>query len=181
MTTEPLPEFETERFRLTGFVRADQDFVFRALSHPQVIAFYGVQYASFEATAAQMEWFDTIRREGTGAWWKIVRKADGMPVGSFGYYGHDHGHRKAEIGYWLLPEYWKQGVVREAGSTLLRHFHYTLHIHRVEALVDLGNDNSDRALLGLGFTCEGVLRDYERKQGKYLSLRMWSRLSTDKE
>ncbi|GAA4324413.1 GNAT family protein [Flaviaesturariibacter amylovorans] len=175
----PFPEFETERFRLCRIMPADQPSVFAGLSHPEVIPFYGVRYETLEATAAQMDFYERIWQEGSGGWWKIVRRADDAFAGAIGFNHYQPAHRKAEIGYWLLPPFWKQGILPEVAPVLLRYLRYERNIHRIEALVEAGNDASGRVLERLGFTCEGLLRDWEIKEGRAISFRCWSLLATD--
>ncbi|WWL45482.1 hypothetical protein V5O39_08385 [Pseudomonas parakoreensis] len=43
--------------------RRDVDAIFTGLSHPQVIAHYGVSYNSLEATDEQMRWYDALLEE----------------------------------------------------------------------------------------------------------------------
>jgi ribosomal-protein-alanine N-acetyltransferase len=49
-----------------------------------------------------------------------------------------------------------------------------LNYNRIEALVDVNNFASKRALLKNGFELEGVLRDYEFEYGHYVDLEMYS-------
>ena len=88
------PELHTERFLLQKIQPADQAFIFRGLSDPQVIPFYGVQYSSFEATAAQMEFYERIWQDRTGCWWKIVNKETMQAVGACGMNGYHHKETK---------------------------------------------------------------------------------------
>jgi ribosomal-protein-alanine N-acetyltransferase len=55
------------------------------------------------------------------------------------------------------------------------------NIHRIEAVVEEGNHNSSRVLEKAGFRYEGTMRDCEIKNGKYISLLMFSLLSSDKQ
>jgi len=48
------PELATSRFFLQRILADDQAFIFKGLSDPRVIPFYGVQYSSYEATKSQM-------------------------------------------------------------------------------------------------------------------------------
>lgn len=169
----------TPRFLLTQIVATDQQFIFEGLSDPRVIPFYGVRYDSFEATRAQMEFYDTIRRDRTGCHWKIVSRDTNEPVGVCGINGYSVEHEKAEIGYWLLPAHWQKGIMREVLPVLIEHVFANWKIHRLEAVIEEGNDTSSRLSEKLGFTYEGTMRDSEIKLGKRISLRMYSLLATD--
>jgi ribosomal-protein-alanine N-acetyltransferase len=53
-----------------------------------------------------------------------------------------------------------------------------LDLHRIEAVVEAGNDASGRVLRRYGFTHEGTLREAERKDGRWIDLEMWAKLRT---
>lgn len=175
------PQLETKRFLLRQFEPQDQDFVFKGLSHPEVIRYYGVNYQTFEATKIQLEWFHSLFTDNTGIWWKIVTRGTLDPVGAIGMNNYQQQHNKTEIGYWLLREYWSQGIISEVLETVIGYLQDEKKIHRIEALVENGNTGSCRVLEKAGFICEGILRDCEIKNGMYISLHMYSLLSTDRK
>jgi [ribosomal protein S5]-alanine N-acetyltransferase len=168
------PELTSERFLLQQIISADQQFIFEGLSDPEVIAFYGVSFDSFEATSKQMEFYDNLIKEGTGTWWKIVDRANGNRMGAIGFNNYQSKHRKAEIGYWLLLECWKQGIITEVLPVVLNYMQNQLQIHRIEALVEVGNEQSCRILENAGFIQEGLMRDYEFKNGKFISIHIFA-------
>lgn len=173
------PELETNRFYLKQILASDQAFIFGGLSNPQVIPFYGVKYDSFEATKAQMEFYDLLWKEKTGCWWKIVDKETGLPVGACGMNHYQVAHEKAEIGYWLLPAYWKKGIIQEVIPTMIGHLFENWKLHRLESVIEEGNENSRQSSEKLGFAFEGKLREAEIKNGKRISLLIFSILKTD--
>jgi [ribosomal protein S5]-alanine N-acetyltransferase len=171
------PQLESTRFLLREIEPDDQVFVFEGLSHPQVVPYYGVSYDSFEATKNQMEFYENIWKEGTGAWWKIVDKETGSKVGAIGYNYYSSTHNKAEIGYWLLPTFWKKGIVKEVLPITIEYMQKVRNIHRIEALVEDDNRSSCSVLEKAGFVYEGTMRECEMKDGKYISLCIYSLLS----
>ncbi|HEX7847855.1 MAG TPA: GNAT family protein, partial [Chitinophagaceae bacterium] len=173
------PELHTERFYLKKILAADQAFIFKGLSDPEVIPFYGVRYDSFEATKAQMEFYNSIWEERTGCWWKIVDKTSNEPVGACGMNNYMPEHEKAEVGYWLLPSHWKKGIMPEVIPVMIGHLFKNWKLHRLEAVIEPGNDSSCRLSEKLGFTYEGTLREAEMKYGKRISLMVYSLLATE--
>jgi ribosomal-protein-alanine N-acetyltransferase len=174
------PQLHTHRLLLDRFTSDDQGFVFTALSHPEVIRHYGVEYHTLEATREQMEYFEKLYAQKTGIWWKIVDKERGEPLGGIGMNNYQKAHNRAEIGYWLLPEHWGKGIISEALDAMVPYLFGEWGLHRIEAVVEAGNSNSSRVLERAGFVYEGTLRDCEQKKGKYISLMMFSLLATDK-
>jgi ribosomal-protein-alanine N-acetyltransferase len=173
------PELHTPRFLLQQIRPADQSFIFEGLSDPRVIPYYGVHFTSFEATAAQMDFYERLWREKSGCWWKVVEKQSGIPVGACGMNAYHPQHEKAEIGYWLLPEYWKKGIMPEVLPVMIRYVFNNWKLHRLEAVIEEGNEASCRLSEKLGFRFEGILRETEIKEGRRISLLMYSLLASD--
>lgn len=173
------PQLLSQRFTLLQFLPEDLDFVFEGLSHPEVIRFYGVNFHSLEATKIQMEWYNNLLTERTGIWWKIVNRQTNERVGAIGMNNYQQQHKRTELGYWLLPQFWKQGIISEVLPIVIDHLFKNEDIHRIEALVEEGNDSSCKVLQKSNFQYEGKMRDYEIKNGKYISLLIYSLLSTD--
>ena len=175
------PELHTERFLLNQIVAADQAFIFKGLSHPDVIAFYGVQYKTLEETKKQMDFYDDLWREKKGIYWKIVDRTNGQPVGACGINHYQAMHEKAEIGYWLLPEYWRKKIMSEVLPVMISYVFRHWKLHRLEAVIEEGNETSWRLAEKLGFKYEGRLREAEIKNGKRINLLMYSLLSNERK
>ncbi|WP_152222130.1 GNAT family N-acetyltransferase [Pseudomonas sp. SCB32] len=171
MAGQGFPELSSAQFLLRAFVDADQPAVFRALSHPEVIRYYGISYTTLEATREQMEWFVRIHAEGTGRWWAICRpESPSEVIGGCGFNNWLPEHRRVELGYWLMPEYWGRGVLSECLPLILRHAFTDMRVHRIEAEVETENQASSRLLLRHGFAFEGRRRECEVKGGAFISL-----------
>lgn len=167
------------RIRLRGVTAADHAAVFAGLSDPQVIAHYGISYDTYESCQVQMDWYDSLVRDGSGEWLVVERRGDGRFLGCIGYNDRDAVHRRAEMGYWLLPEFWQQGYATEALRAFTAHVFATTDLHRLRAEVEEPNRASWALLERCGFTHEGTARDCEVKDGAFISLRIYSRLATD--
>lgn len=168
------PELITPRLLLQAIGPEDQGFVFEGLSHPEVIPFYGVRYDTFEATAAQMDWYKQLEEKGSGTAWKMVVKSTGEKAGVIAVYGYRPEHNKAEVGFWLLPQFWKKGFALEALQEVLAYWKNSKTLHRMEAFVEEGNTASSKLLQRAGFQYEGTMRDCEIKHGNYISLGIYS-------
>lgn len=171
------PVLTTERLVLRRFQPDDIESVYKGLSHPEVIRHYGVSYDSLEATQEQMNWFAAIEKEETGIWWAVCNKQDQTFLGAIGFNNRSKEHRKIEIGYWLLLEHWGSGIITEAGRAACDYASQEMSVHRIEAVVETENGNSKKVMAHLGFEFEGVMRDCEIKDGRFISLEMYAKLS----
>lgn len=170
------PFLSTERLFLQPIEPDDQPFIFEGLSHPEVIPFYGVHYSTLEEANRQMDWYAAIYKEKTGVAWKIVDKKSGYKIGVIAFYFLKPQHRKAEVGFWLLPQFWNNGLISEALVLVVAYCKNEMGIHRLEAFVEEGNSASSRVLEKAGFAFEGTMKDCEIKGDRFISLLVYALL-----
>lgn len=169
------PTITTPNLLLRQFQPDDIENVFKGLSHPDIIPYYGVSYDSLEATKAQMAFFADLEAHGTGVWWAICSPDNQVFYGAGGLNSLSKEHRKAEIGLWLLPEFWGRGIMQEAMPLICQHGFKKLGLHRIEGFVESENQNCKRAMAKLDFVYEGTMRDCEVKNGRFISLDIYAR------
>lgn len=170
---------KTERLVLRKFKDNDLDNVYRGLSNPDIIKYYGISFKSKESAKEQMKWFADHEENNTGAWWAICLKGSGTFIGAGGLNDISHEHKKAEFGFWLLPEYWGNGFMAEAIPAILNFGFEDLNLHRIEGFVESHNTNCKKALAKLDFTFEGTMRNAEIKNDKFIDIEIYSKLRTD--
>ncbi len=174
--SETFPTIETERYLLRKIVSTDQQKIYEGLSHPEVIKYYGVSYSSFEATKAQMDFYNELLSNETGIWWAICQKQNHQFIGACGFNNRMKEHRKAEIGFWLLPEFQQKGYMSEAVKKVIEYGFTEMNLHRIEAIIETGNDNSSKLLRKMGFAYEGTNKECEIKNGRFIDLEVYALL-----
>lgn len=162
-------------YKLKDIVAGDQQFIFEALSDPAVIKHYGVSYSNFEETAEQMKFYEDLEKNRTGKWW-LIQHEDGECVGACGFNYYQPKHEKIEIGYWLLPQYQRRGVMRLVLPQAIEMIQKFYSIHRIEAMVESDNISSIKLLKRLGFDHEGTMRECEKKNGDWISIDIYALL-----
>tara|TARA_R110000868_G_C10644468_1_gene744408 strand:- start:79 stop:621 length:543 start_codon:yes stop_codon:yes gene_type:complete len=178
MTTE-LTTIKTNRLLLRQFVESDIEDVFKGLSHPKIIEHYGISFDTLESTEEQMAWFSDLEKSGTGMWFAVCSLDNKKFFGAGGLNGISKEHKKAEIGFWLLPDYWGQGIMKEAMPQICDFGFNKLGLHRIEGFVEAENINCKNAMAKLDFQSEGTMRDCEIKNGKFISLDIYAKLKTN--
>ncbi len=169
---EDVPTLETKRLNLRRITPDDTTAWLAVWSNPDVLRYL----IDFETTPDEaevksiIEWADDIFSRKTGIRWAITQKSDDTMIGSCGFHIYDKNNRWAEIGYELHRDFWRQGIMSEAVSELVRFCFNELNLHRVEANVTAGNDASAGLLRHLGFKLEGTWRDKIFWQGQFHSL-----------
>ena len=176
----PFPELETERFRLRRLREEDTDAFFGWLSDPEVMRYFGMEPLTERETAAQIiAFYGSSAEKGSEVRWGVEERATGELVGSCGFHAVVPMHRRAEVGFEVRRDRWRTGVMREALPAILRFGFERAGLNRVSALVDPANAASIGLVERLGFTREGVLRQYQQLGGRFDDLISFSLLRSD--
>ena len=165
----------TERLTIRKIIPDDINHVFKGLSHPEVIKYYGVNFMTLEATQEQMAWYADLEKNGTGQWFAVCSKKDNTFYGAGGYNDRDPNNRKAEIGFWLLPEYWGKGIMGEAMPKIFEYGFEKLNLHRIEGFIESTNEKCKKAVAKVGFIYEGTMVDSEVKNGNFISVDLYAK------
>jgi len=167
---QTFPTIQTERLLLREFTPNDLENVFKGLSHPEVIKYYGVSFKTLEATKVQMDWLINHRINETGIWWAVCSKDNNVFYGAGGLNDWDKKEGKAEIGFWLLPDYWGQGIFKEAMPLILDYGLKQLKLLRIVGFVESENGPCKKAIEKIDFRYEKTMKDCEVKNGQSISV-----------
>ncbi len=170
---------KTDHYYLREITSKDIENIHKGLSDPEVTKYYDVHYATLEETQVQMDWYQKLKDEGTGIWWGIYGKEDDQFRGAGGFNNLESNHKKAEIGLWLLKEYWGQGILKEVMPVLFREGFEILGLNRIEGYVLSDNVKCKSALEKIHFKYEGTMRDCEIKDGQLISVDIYAVLKRE--
>jgi RimJ/RimL family protein N-acetyltransferase len=102
-----------------------------------------------------------MQRTGTALPFATVERTTGAVVGSTRFANADHAHRRVEIGWtWIAPPWQRTAVNTEAKLLMLRHAFDVMECRRVELKTNALNARSRAAMLRIGATEEGTLRQH---------------------
>lgn len=173
------PEIHTENYLLRQIVAGDLENIHRGLSDAEVTRYYDIRFDSLEATKEQLAWYADLEQTETGIWWAISSEDKKTFFGAIGICNRNFGFKKADLGFWLLPEFWKKGIINEVVPSVLRFCFEGLQLNRIEAQVEAENSACRKTMEKSGFVCEGILREYEIKDDRKIDLAIYSRLKSD--
>ena len=168
----PISPIKTERLLLRPIVTSDIQHIYRGLSHPLVIKYYGISYDTLEATKEQMEWYEDSKQ----CWWAICSADNQDFYGAGGLNDLSLKNKKAEIGLWLLPDFWGKGIMKEVMPLICNYGFDKLGLHRIEGFVEASNQNCKSAMAKLDFEHEGTMTDCEIKDGQFISVDIYAQL-----
>lgn len=164
----------TNHIYLRKFKNTDLENVFKGLSHPKVIKYYGISFKTLEATKEQMDWFTNLELNEKGIWWAVCSVKNDEFIGAGGLNDLCKEKKKAELGFWLLPEHWGKGIMKEAVPLIAKYAFEKLGLNKIEGLVETENNKCKRAIEKLNFKLENTLIDCEEKNGAKISLDVYS-------
>ena len=171
------PKLATDNLDLRQIVDSDLGQIFKGLSHPDIKKYYGISFDSLEATKEQMTWFADLEQQDKGIWWAVCSIISGEFIGAIGLNDLNKVHKKAEIGFWLLPVHWGKGILAEIMTPVTNYAFKDLGLHRLEAYVETKNMNCKKALSKQKFSFEGTMIDYEVKNGNFVSMDIYAKIA----
>ena len=138
----------------------------RASSIPEADDLLGesTRLASLAMVADYVGQAEAWQRARTALPFATVARSLGRAVGSTRFANIDVANRRAEIGWtWLAADAQRTPVNTEAKYLMLRHAFEVQGAVRVQLKTDERNEQSRRAILGLGAAFEGILRNYQTR------------------
>jgi RimJ/RimL family protein N-acetyltransferase len=96
----------------------------------------------------------------------IILKSTNSLIGAIGLSINSRFNR-AELGYWIAKEYWKQGYCTEAATTVLEYGFQKLDLNKIIATHITRNPASGKVMEKIGMKREGILREHVYKWDKY--------------
>jgi ribosomal-protein-serine acetyltransferase len=120
-----------------------------------------------------------VERYETGNELNATIWIDGEVAGGIGHHVIDWPNRATSLGYWLDAAQQGRGVVTRCCHTLLDYLFDERGLHRVEIRHGTGNARSGAVPRRLGFRRDGVLRDGQWVNDRWVDLVVWSILEEE--
>lgn len=117
---------------------------------------------------------EALHREKTDVSFAVVRA--GAPVGRIGLHAIHLQNKSAALGYWLGCEAEGLGIMTQACKTLLTYGFRELGLQRIELKAAVENSKSRAVAERLRFRQEGILRQAELVNGRFLDLALYAML-----
>jgi ribosomal-protein-serine acetyltransferase len=119
------------------------------------------------------------RVQGTALEFLIAARESGEVIGVVSLHRLDPSRRSAGLGYWVRRSRQGSGFATEAAGAITGEGFRRLGLHRIEAHVATENRRSQRVPEKLGFTREGIAREIELVNGRWLDHVQYSLLARD--
>ena len=174
---EPLPVGERIVFR--EWSDEDQETILSACRDSDIGAWTSMPEPSPETVETWIGQLPESKERGSALHLAIIDRGSDSIIGNAGFVGFDWKHSRAEVGYWILPEWREQGYATEALRLVTKFAFSSLSVERVDLFVDPSNVGSKAVAEKAGYTYEGRLRSFRTYAGQRADLDLYSRLRTD--
>jgi [ribosomal protein S5]-alanine N-acetyltransferase len=180
------PTIVTERLLLRKFVASDANAIYEIFSNDNVTEFYDLDsFTSLDQATNFVNTRISLSEEGgkRGFRWAICMKSEPeVVIGSCGFHAVNKSFSSIEIGYELIESHWGKNLAYEAVDAMLNYCftaNFPFSINRITASTNLDSARSIKLLSKLGFTEEGILRQYGYWKSKFHDVRLFSILHSE--
>jgi len=166
---EKFPELKTDRLLLRQVQYYDIKDMHRMRTDPEVMMHMDIEIPqSINDTQKKFEQEIESFSQGDSVYWAIILKSSNEFIGGAGYWRLIKEHYRAEIGYQLLPKYWRKGLSIEALKAIIQFGFKEMGLHSIEGNVNPKNIPSMKLLEKLGFEQEAYFKENFYFNGKFL-------------
>jgi len=153
-------ELETDGLFLRNISSEDREFIFAVFTNDKVNQ-YLFDTEPFTDIQGADEIIDFYLQAEPREWhrWVIVRKSDGVKLGTCGFHCWDRSKGCCDVGYDLYPDFWGRGYMSEAMQAIIAFARDDMKVNYINACIYNDNDNSIRLAEKHGFTYKGQIKD----------------------
>lgn len=174
----PFPVLTTERLRLRRMQPSDAAALFILRSDERAMQYVDRPRAkSMDDVYPFMEMIEKGLQENSAILWVITMKGSDELIGTIGFWRMQPENFRSEIGYGLLPDYHRKGLMVEALRAVVQYGFEVINLHSIEANINPGNHGSRQVLLRCGFVKEAYFRENYYWQGKFLDSEIYGLLN----
>lgn len=146
------PTIKTSRLVLVEPSLKDIDAVYNMRKMPEMITYTDGQIdVSLDDTRAYLEKIIQGIHEQKWCLWLLKDPQSGALLGSISLWQFNEAKTQAEVGYGLMPQYWRQGYMKEAIEAVLVYAKKILNLESVDAYTEIHNVPSVKLLSQLRF------------------------------
>ncbi|MEO8854851.1 MAG: GNAT family N-acetyltransferase [Ginsengibacter sp.] len=175
----PFPQLSTQRMILRKMNDGDAAQVFKMRSDEKVMKYIGkkIMVTIEEATSLIALLNDSIEKNTGITWAMTLKENPEVLIGTIGLWRIMKEHFRAEIGYTLLPEYWRKGYTKEGIFKMIDFGFNELGLHSIEGRITPLNEASAGVLVSTGFVKEAHFKEDFFFNGKFEDTAIYSILN----
>lgn len=175
----PFPQLLSERLLLRAISQNDAEQVYKLRSDATAMQFLDkAPFQSVEEASLLITKREDDLNNNVGITWAIALKENPkVLIGDIGLWRFMKEHYRAEIGYMLLPEYFRKGYMKEAITQVIDFSFNNINLHSIEANINPQNLASATLLQSVGFLKEAHFKENYYYNGRFLDSVIYSLVS----
>jgi len=175
----PFPQLSTDRMILRKINADDAEQIFKMRSDENVMKYIGKKpMVSIEEANSLIALFnDSIDRNAGITWAMTLKENPEVLIGTIGLWRLIKEHFRAEIGYMLMPAYWRKGYTKEGVIKMIDFGFNELGLHSIEGRITPLNLGSAGILESAGFVKEAHFKEDFFFNGKFGDTAIYSILN----
>jgi ribosomal-protein-alanine N-acetyltransferase len=151
-TFTPFPILTTERLTLRQLVINDEQEIFTLRSDRDINKYLDRQISNtIEDARNFIHKVNENINKSNSLYWAITLSDKNILVGTICLFGFSDENYKCEIGYELLTNFQKQGIMKEAVERVIDYAFNTIKVKKIEAFLHRDNQSSIKLLDKLSF------------------------------
>ncbi len=172
---KPFPVIQTERLILRQINAADTDDIFNHRSNTDVIKYLDRPVIiSREEAVHHIQILNIQSENNESVVWGVALKGQQNLIGTIAFHRIDKLHYRAEIGYMLMPPFWRQGFMSEALKAVIQFGFEVMQLHTIEAQINPHNMASAQILEKFNFVKEAHFKENYLFNGKFVDSVVYS-------
>lgn len=146
------PELETIRLTLRKLSIEDAQAIYELRSNPEVAKLTGKEpFRSIDDALAYIYSIEKLIKNNACLFWAISYKDQSSLIGALCFWNFDIDNHSIEIGYELLPEFQKRGIMVEALAAIINFGFENMAARIITAFPSIHNQASVSLLEKIGF------------------------------
>lgn len=172
--------FTTENLIFRPLKIDDKHHIYRLFSDPKVIQMDESEPMDSLQEAEQLiEYAIKSKFDPHTIYWGVELMERKGVIGTCGFKNWDRLSRRAEIGGNLASEFWGQGYAKEGLVAILNYAFDKMQLNKVCANTSCKNKKAIGIMNKFGFHQEGILREHQLLEGRYVDVYPFSLLKDE--
>ncbi|MBI5372815.1 MAG: GNAT family N-acetyltransferase [Sphingobacteriales bacterium] len=148
----PFPILTTERLTLRQLVSSDEQEIFTLRSDHEINKYLDRQLSNtIDDARSFINKVNENINKNDSLYWAITLSDKNTLVGAICLFGFSDENHKCEIGYELLTNFQKQGIMQEAAGRVIGYAFNTIKVKKIEAFLHRDNQRSIKLLEQFSF------------------------------
>ncbi|MEZ4978410.1 MAG: GNAT family N-acetyltransferase [Chitinophagales bacterium] len=167
--------FESDRLGFRSWETSDLDNLAELCADPDVMAYFPKTLNLEESKVFLQRLQEMYLREGL-TYYAVELKSNSQFLGFIGFAKQEYEaefNPSIDIGWRLLPKFWKQGYAYEGAQACLEYGFTQLNLKKVVAVCSISNSKSERLMQKLGMRRKGSFKHPYRKNFPPLEACCW--------